>query len=296
MVMTRILVVEDSRTQAQQIQFLLEDAGFHVDVAADGVEALEKMTDAAPDIVATDLEMPRMNGLRLVEEIRAHHSNVPVILMTAHGSEEVAAKALRKGAASYVPKTHLDQDLVPAIERIVPLLQKDRARRRALGCLNETHAKFVLPNDPALIPDLVAYLQELLAFLSLGDATDQMRVGVALQEALLNAIQHGNLEVSSALRQDGDEMAYHNQIAARRQQDPYQTRKVYVAVQATPTLASFTIRDEGPGFDPSNLPDPTDPANLETMGGRGLLLIRTFMNQVFHNSRGNEITMVKKKM
>ena len=56
---------------------------------------------------------------------------------------------------------------------------------------------------------------------------------------------------------------------------------------------TFTVRDEGPGFDPSKLPDPTDPANLEKISGRGLLLMRTFMDEVRFNATGNEVTMVK---
>ena len=55
------------------------------------------------------------------------------------------------------------------------------------------------------------------------------------------------------------------------------------------------VRDEGPGFDPATLPDPTDPSNLERVGGRGLLLIRTFMDEVRHNESGNEITFVKRR-
>ena len=54
----------------------------------------------------------------------------------------------------------------------------------------------------------------------------------------------------------------------------------------------FVIRDEGPGFDVSKLPDPTDPANLEKRSGRGLLLMRAFMAEVKHNARGNELTLV----
>jgi len=59
--------------------------------------------------------------------------------------------------------------------------------------------------------------------------------------------------------------------------------------------ACFTIRDEGPGFDPSKLPDPTDPENLLKASGRGLLLIKTFMDEVTHSANGNQITMVKRR-
>jgi anti-sigma regulatory factor (Ser/Thr protein kinase) len=59
--------------------------------------------------------------------------------------------------------------------------------------------------------------------------------------------------------------------------------------------AVFVVRDEGPGFDPTSLPDPTDPINLERVSGRGLLLIQTFMDHVEHNETGNQITMIKRR-
>ena len=58
--------------------------------------------------------------------------------------------------------------------------------------------------------------------------------------------------------------------------------------------ATFVVRDQGPGFDPASLPDPTDPENLEKASGRGLLLMRTFMDSVEYNSAGNEVTMIKR--
>ena len=58
--------------------------------------------------------------------------------------------------------------------------------------------------------------------------------------------------------------------------------------------AVFVVRDEGPGFDPNSLPDPTDPENLLKPSGRGIMLIRTFMDAVSFNEKGNEVTMVKR--
>ncbi|MBV8232668.1 MAG: ATP-binding protein [Planctomycetaceae bacterium] len=59
--------------------------------------------------------------------------------------------------------------------------------------------------------------------------------------------------------------------------------------------AIYVIRDEGPGFDPATVPDPTDPAHFETPSGRGLLLIRAFMDVVIHNPTGNQVTLIKRR-
>jgi anti-sigma regulatory factor (Ser/Thr protein kinase) len=83
-------------------------------------------------------------------------------------------------------------------------------------------------------------------------------------------------------------------IVERREQPPYRGRLVYVSAKESRTEAIYIIRDEGPGFDTSRLPDPGDPSNLEQLANRGLLLIGAFMDEVKHNAKGNEITMVKR--
>ena len=70
-----------------------------------------------PDIVLTDLHMPEMNGLELVTAVKEKFPDIPVLLMTAKGSEDIAAQALRQAAASYVPKRRLADDLVRTIMR-----------------------------------------------------------------------------------------------------------------------------------------------------------------------------------
>ena len=80
----------------------------------------------------------------------------------------------------------------------------------------------------------------------------------------------------------------------RRGRKPYTDRRVHVTARETPGEAVYVIRDDGPGFDTSSLPDPTDPANLERRSGRGLLLMRAFMSEVRYNDRGNEVTLVRR--
>jgi CheY-like chemotaxis protein len=292
--MATILVVDDSPVDRHLAGKLLEKcAGLTVAYAGDGREALATMQRSTPDMVLTDLQMPDLNGLELVEEIRARYPTVPVILMTAHGSEEIAVQALQKGAASYVPKRNLAQDLAETVENVLGVARAAQNQERLLECLTHTESHFLLRNDLTLIPSLIGHLQENLTRMKLCDEVGKLRVTVALQEALVNAIQHGNLEVSSALREQ-DERAFQGLLRDRSQQKPWRDRRVHITTKESPAEAIYTVRDEGPGYDPTSLPDPTDPANVEKVSGRGLFLIRTFMDQVYHNAAGNEITMIKR--
>src|SRR5205807_1230674 len=128
-----------------------------------------------------------------------------------------------------------------------------------------------LDNDADLVQPLVAHLQEHTNRLNLFDQHSCTRVGIALEEAISNAIHHGNLELSSELREDGSD-SYHRLAAERRSKPPYVDRRVHVSARLSRSEAVFTIQDEGPGFDPGVLPDPTDPANIAKISGRGLLL------------------------
>jgi hypothetical protein len=151
----------------------------------------------------------------------------------------------------------------------------------------------VLENDTALIAPLLARLQERADRLWLFDARTTDRVAVALTEALLDGIQHGNLELDSRLRQE-DEATYERIFEFRRRRPPYLDRRLHVRTRLSRREVVYIIRDEGPGFDPSTLPDPTDPVNLGRMTGRGLLLIRGYMDEVAFNRAGNQITLTKR--
>lgn len=293
--MTRVLVVDDSQFDRRQAGGLLErTSSWEIVYANDGQAALEQIELHLPDLVVTDLNMPTLDGLALVKQIREHYPLVPVILMTGHGSEATAVEALRSGAASYVPKQRLGDDLATTVEQILLVAQADRSRSRLMRRLSRQHVEFVLENDPALISAVVQYLQDAAYGLRLCDDADRIRLGVALQEALINACFHGNLEVSSSLR-EVDHRAYYELAKSRMEQAPYQQRRIIVSAEFSTEEAQYVIRDEGPGFDPRKIPDPRDPGNIDRPCGRGLLLMQTFMDEVRYNEQGNCVTMRKRR-
>jgi anti-sigma regulatory factor (Ser/Thr protein kinase) len=160
--------------------------------------------------------------------------------------------------------------------------------------MTESHYSFVLANDCSLFHPLTTYLQEGISCMGLCGDLDLTRVGVALDEALANAFLHGNLEIESELRGKDDEQ-YQALIQQRSGQLPYRDRRIHVRAELSPDEAIFVVEDEGSGFDYSSVPDPTEPANLEKASGRGILLMRTFMDELTFNETGNAVTLVKRR-
>jgi CheY-like chemotaxis protein len=257
------------------------------------------MEKSLPDIVVTDMQMPEMNGLELVESIRGLYPGVPVVVMTAQGSEEIAVTALQRGAASYVPKSVLAHELVPTVMNILSISRAEEDYDRMMACLRESHWTFELENDYTLIAPLVQLLRQTVAVMKLCDETGRVQVGVALEEAIANALYHGNLELSSEQLSElgydlnhGDEP---NLVEQRKMQPPYKDRRIRVDAVFDRREVRFTIKDEGPGFNHASIPDPSDVLASEGGGSRGVTHMRLFMDHVQFNSQGNEVTLVKRK-
>jgi DNA-binding NarL/FixJ family response regulator len=291
--MTKILVVDDEPLDRELVRRSLQQLpGLEFIEAQDGEEGLALVAGHAPDLVLTDLRMPRLDGLELVRRLREEHPEAISILLTSQGSEKIAVDALRAGAMSYVPKSEARAALAETVSEALDLVAARRARGRLLHYLTSSETRFVLENDPALIAPLASHFQESLERLGCGDASLRTQVRVALGEALANSMIHGNLEVSSALRQQG-QAAYREEIERRRATSPYAERRLRFAARQSRDGIEYTIEDEGPGFDPSRLPDPTEPENLLKLSGRGVLLIRTFMDQVAYENGGSRVVLRK---
>lgn len=292
--MAKILVVDDSAVARHTIaKILREHEDYEVLTAGDGEAALIEVEMSEPSIVVTDLVMPKMNGFELVARLRVEHPHVPAVLITSEGSEDIASQALREGAASYVPKSMLEQDLLLTVQRILGLATQERSRLSLLSRLRATDMYFELENDPALVPALIQHLQDCMQQMGHVTEADLIRISVALEEALANAVYHGNLEVDSALKNEPDD-AFYKVAQQRREEPPYNERYVRVTATLNPEHARFVIEDDGKGFDLAKLPDPTDTANLDKLSGRGVMLMQSFLDEVRYNDSGNQVTLVKR--
>lgn len=289
--MAHVLVIDDSPNERESLQSILEGADHEMSVVADTAGGLAFLESRLPDALLVDVSTPGFDGAEFVDRVREKSARLPILLMSSRGQENAVIQALQKGASSYVPRDLLSQELPATLSDVLSYSKKEDCQFRLMSQMTELRCRFELENDRSLIPPLVSYLQGHIGRMGICDESDLVRVGIALDEALVNALQHGNLELDSELREQGD--VYHELANQRINESPYAERVLHVSVHLTRDAAEIVIQDEGPGFDVASLPDPRDPANVERMSGRGILLMRTFMDEVVFNETGNEVTLRK---
>lgn len=115
----RVLVVDDEPNARSGLEKLLRQEGYAVDSAMDGAHALQIAAEHPPDIVVTDLKMPKMDGIELLQKIRAVYHDVPVLVVTAFGEVSTAVQAMRAGADDFLTKPVDFDALILSIERAI---------------------------------------------------------------------------------------------------------------------------------------------------------------------------------
>ncbi len=142
----RILVVDDGRENRDfVVEYILRPNGFRPLIARDGREGLEMALAERPDLILLDLQMPRMTGVQVLHALARENVSIPVILMTFHGSEEIAIEVFRLGVKDYVKKPYTIEEMLGAIERSLSETrlrqEKDALTERLLSSNRELHKR-----------------------------------------------------------------------------------------------------------------------------------------------------------
>ncbi|MBQ2477458.1 MAG: sigma-54-dependent Fis family transcriptional regulator, partial [Desulfovibrio sp.] len=121
-----ILIIDDEKNYLLVLQTLLEDEGYTVTALSDPETALAFLQESEVDVVVTDMKMPRITGLEVLEQIKKHWQHIPVLIMTAFGSIESAVETMKYGAFDYITKPFSNDELLLSIHNAVELAQAHR--------------------------------------------------------------------------------------------------------------------------------------------------------------------------
>jgi DNA-binding response OmpR family regulator len=291
----KVLIVDDEPGIRALFEAIVRQEGHEPFTAEDGQVALEKMEEISPDVVFTDVMMPNVDGLKLLEEIRSEDPDAIVIVITGAGTEEAAVTALRLGANNYLPKPVKATDIMELLKKYDAVVQAREVGKEIAGFVEARGLRMVFDNRLGLATRIAQFLVEE----SGGKLAkkDRMHVTLGLGELLTNAIEHGNLgitfdEKDQALSEEAGLSTLYN---ARMARTDLADRKVIVAFRAEPDFCEWTISDEGDGFDPDSIPSPLDKAQAFKKCGRGIFLCQKIFDEMEYTGKGN-VVRVKKRI
>jgi serine/threonine-protein kinase RsbW len=259
----KILIIDDHDDLASSLQEVFTHVGHTVQVVANGhsIPSGDKLKDF--DLIVTDLDVqgstltPKLNGNGtqqrcLPREVRQHVGE--------------RTKAFKVCAAGLRNSGFDEDELKSLVATILDYKIRFVDTDHSVQDLHE-YIEFELPSALSLMHIVLEYLLKRVEKLGVVKC-EQSNLFVALDEAFVNAIKHGNKFDSSKL--------------------------VRITAEVSKQEARFIIEDEGEGFDVDSIADPLDPANLFKTSGRGVLFIYNIMDEVKYNERGNRLTMVKR--
>jgi DNA-binding response OmpR family regulator len=246
----RILVVDDEPMNLEIIGDVLDDPAFLVSNAADGEIAWQAMLAAElpPHLLVLDRMMPVLDGIELLKRIKSdsRFHGIPVIMQSAAGSSREIAEGVAAGAWYYLPKPYAPRDLLTIVRAALEEVaereaanQAVRNRRSVLELLDVAEFEFHTLRQAA---DLALSLA--------GLCPDPASAAMGLSELLVNAVEHGNLgigyaEKSEMRRND----TWEREVEARLRDPVLGARRARVNFRRTSDALTFTISDEGDGFD-----------------------------------------------
>src|SRR5712692_1343505 len=272
--MAKILVAEDDLRERNGLRVLLETRGYTVKVAADGVEALQRIQEEEFDLLLTDVWMPRMNGLELLSSL-PNNPPLRTVVMTADDTPRTLLEALRVQACRFIAKPLNPKQL---LELIRSALAAPAPAPIEVTSAEPNWVELLVPCDMPTAERIQCFLERLDADLP---AEVRRSVDLAFHELLMNAIEWGgrlNLDV-----------------------------KVRIACLRTEKMVLYRIADPGKGFKPAEMPhaainnalgqplEHTAAREEKGMrpGGLGILMAKAMVDELLYNEAHNEVVLVK---
>lgn len=264
--MPAILVVDDEEIVRTTLKRVLNRNEMEVTMAASAKEALELLKTRAFDLIVTDVKMPEMDGIKFLKRVKAKDSELPVVVLTGFATVEMTKDALQSGAFNFITKPFEVENILSIIKKGLAL-KKKIVINREIAAFTKIAFDIEIPSRSDLLGGVIFYILEQLKLMDFSHQIISTDILMTLDESLTNALKHGNKEDAQ--------------------------KKIFVRVQIDPRKMEIVIRDEGDGFSPGKLIDPLSADGIERNCGRGVFLMKGYMDEVKFNDKGNEVNMVK---
>lgn len=291
----KVLIVEDEAIIREVIEETLRRAGYETQSAANGALGLKAFKEFQPEVILSDINMPVMDGLEMLEKIRKIDANSLFIIVSSLDTPKYTLQALRLKANDYLVKPFSSKVVLTLLEKYSCILANRTKNREVLGMIYNLTIGMKIGNRLDLVWKVVDRL--MLETEHLFSPSDRFGVHLGLVEILTNAIEHGNLEITYGEKShamEGSPYQWNDLVDGRCLAPEFADRLVDLEFHMTKDRCEWLITDQGPGFDWKNIPDPNDANSLISLHGRGIMLATLQFDEVTFIGRGNQVRLVKK--
>lgn len=290
----KVLIVEDDAAIRSMTEKTINRAGYETQSAADGEQGLKLFKEFKPEVVLSDINMPVMNGLEMLERVRSVDADVLFIIFSTLDSPEYILQALRLKANDYLIKPVPGRVVTALLDKYATIIAGRTRNREVLGMIYSLTLGMKIGNDIDLVSRVIDQLM-LETEKNIGPA-DRFGVHLGLVEILTNSIEHGNLEISyeeKSLAMAGTVTQWKEFLQQRYQNPMYADRLVNLEFKLDKNRCEWLFTDQGPGFDWKNIPDPSQLDNLLEAHGRGIMLSSIQFDEITYLGNGNQVRLVK---
>lgn len=268
---------------------------FRIFVANSIVESQTIMQGEDPHLIFIELLLENEDAIEFIERSKRSKSNTQFIVITDNATVENAVTALRHGALDFLKKPFEIDDIARIVEKFFSLTANREADYDIYSSIIEESRVFELATDFSIVSTFMSEIMHIISRFARIDKKTTLTIRLSLYEMLVNAMEHGNLEINYEMKKNllEEVMDYQRYLTDRANEAPYKDRKVRVSYQFDTKSIAFTITDEGKGFDVSKVPNPHATENLERLNGRGIFISRVNMTRVTYNDKGNSVTLYK---
>jgi anti-sigma regulatory factor (Ser/Thr protein kinase) len=217
-----------------------------------------------------------------------------VLILTAYGNYRFAKEALNLGAIYFLEKPYEIEELEYVIQhKLYPWKFGDNVSIKIFEFVEYDERIFNIPSDLKYSHFVSSYIIERAVNIGVIDRSEMNKVGMAIYEAISNAVIHGNLEIPSILK-DQSLTKFNEYLKERIRSPKWYNKKVKIISRITKKELFVSVEDEGKGFDVKKVFEEIQTPRIDLAYGRGILIMLNFMDIVQFNEKGNKVTMIKK--
>lgn len=289
------LLIIDPDLALQEILGEILKNRFRIFVANSIAEAKPILDREDPHLIFIELVLAGEEPIQFIERTKKTKSNTQFIVITDKATVENAVTALRHGALDFLKKPFEIDDIARIVGKFFSLTANREADYDIYSSIIAESRTFQLPTDFSVISTFMSEIMHIISRFTGIDKKTTLTIRLSLYEMLVNAMEHGNLEINYEMKKNllEEVIDYQRFLQDRANEEPFRDRKVLVSYTYDTKSISFTITDDGKGFDVSKVPNPHASENLERLNGRGIFISRVNMTQVKYNDKGNQVILYK---